>query len=204
MSIKIDCKGLVCPQPVLKAREALTENPGEIIEVVVDNEASKNNVERFARSQHCEVSSQPLTDGCFAVTLVPGENTEPGPVTEADYSCEVSTGGGLVYVIASDTMGRGDDELGWGLLQTYVQTIKDVDPLPTKIIFYNGGVRIVSEQSGALEALRALQEKGVSILVCGTCLDFFKLTAKLQVGQISNMFEIMSTINSADKVMSPQ
>lgn len=109
----------------------------------------------------------------------------------------------MIYVIASDSMGRGSDELGWALLQTYIQTIKDVSPLPEKIIFYNSGVKLVTAASGALEALKQLQAQGVEILACGTCLDFFKLKSAIQVGQISNMHEIMSAMAGADKIVSP-
>ncbi|MCW5198698.1 sulfurtransferase-like selenium metabolism protein YedF [Desulfobulbus sp. F4] len=111
--------------------------------------------------------------------------------------------GGLVYVISSASMGRGNDELGWALLQTYVQTIHKVKPLPTKILLYNGGVRLVAEESGALNALRMLQEQGVEILACGTCLDFFSMTSKIKVGRISNMLEIMNAVSSAAKAVSP-
>ncbi|WP_417910839.1 sulfurtransferase-like selenium metabolism protein YedF [Candidatus Electronema sp. PJ] len=111
--------------------------------------------------------------------------------------------GGLVYIISAAAMGRGNDDLGWALLQTYLQTICKVKPLPTKMLFYNGGVRLVAEESGALNVLRALQEQGVEILACGTCLDFFNLKAKIQVGRISNMHEIMTAVAEADKVVSP-
>jgi selenium metabolism protein YedF len=110
---------------------------------------------------------------------------------------------GLVYVISSSSMGRGNDELGWALLQTYIQTIHKVRPLPTKILLYNGGVRLAAEESGALNALRQLQEQGVEILACGTCLDFFGLISKIKVGRISNMLEIMNTICGAAKTVSP-
>ena len=100
-------------------------------------------------------------------------------------------------------MGRGSDALGWGLLQTFIQTIKDVQPLPEKILLYNGGVKLVTVESGALKALQQLQEKGVEILVCGTCLDFFQLQSAIKVGDISNMYDIMNAMASADKLISP-
>jgi selenium metabolism protein YedF len=100
-------------------------------------------------------------------------------------------------------MGRGSEELGWALLQTYIQTIKDVSPLPEKILFYNSGVKLVASGSGALEALKQLQAQGVEILACGTCLDFFQLKSAMQVGQISNMYAIMDAMASADKLVSP-
>ena len=100
-------------------------------------------------------------------------------------------------------MGRGSDERGWALLQTYIQPSRDVQPLPSKILLYNSGVKLVTSASGALEALRQLQELGVEILACGTCLDYFRLKSAIQVGQISNMHEIMSAMAEAGRLVSP-
>jgi selenium metabolism protein YedF len=198
----LDCRGLECPQPVIKTKEAL-EKGQQYLEVLVDNEASKENVTRFARSRNCDITLTELADGCYKLVLQAGETNSDQEFEAADYSCALPSGQGLVYVISSASMGRGSDELGWALLQTYIQTIKDVDPLPAKILFYNEGVRLVAEESGALDALRALQKQGVEIFACGTCLDFFKLTSAIKVGQISNMYDIMSSVNSAAKVVSP-
>jgi len=199
----LDCRGLPCPQPVLRAKEALEQGAASI-EVLVDNEASKHNVSRFARSQGHEVACSDRPDGCFAVVVVAAAGRPTAqPFAPADYACPVPASPGMIYVIASDSMGRGSDELGWALLQTYIQTIRDVEPLPEKIIFYNSGVRLVAAASGALEALKQLRALGVEILACGTCLDFFKLKSAIQVGQISNMHEIMSAMAGADKIVSP-
>jgi len=198
----LDCRGLPCPQPVLRAKEAL-EQGATAIEMLVDNEASKNNVSRFARSQGHEVVCNARPDGCFAVAVTATARPAAVPFDPSDYPCPVPAPPKMIYVIASDSMGRGSDELGWALLQTYIQTIKDVTPLPQTIIFYNGGVKLVAAASGALEALQHLQAKGVEILACGACLDFFKLKSAIQVGQISNMHEIMSAMAGADTIVSP-
>jgi len=202
-TVTLDCRGLTCPQPVIKTKESL-EQGNLRLEVIVDNEASKGNVTRFARSRGCEIVLRELGDGCYKLLLQAVEvSSNKQDFDAADYSCELPVGSGLVYVISSASMGRGSDELGWALLQTYIQTIKDVEPLPAKILFYNEGVRLVAQESGALDALRALQKQGVEILACGTCLDFFKLTSAIKVGHISNMYDIMSAVNGAAKVASP-
>lgn len=200
--VTLDCIGLSCPQPVLRAKEALEQGAG-CIEVLVDNEASKNNVTRFARNQGHEVHCADRTDGTFVLTITAAAVPSSQAISAQDYRCVLPTEEKLIYVIASDSMGRGSDELGWALLQTYIQTIKDVSPLPQKIILYNSGVKLVTTASGALDALKRLQEQGVEILACGTCLDFFKLKSAIQVGQISNMHEIMSSMAAADKIISP-
>lgn len=200
--VTLDCKGLVCPQPVIKTKETLEQGASRI-EVIVDNEASRENVARFARSRNCEVEIQALGQGCFQLSVQVGAPPEQAEFNPTDYKCVIPAGVRQVYVISSDSMGRGSDELGWALLQTYIQTIEQVDPLPSKIIFYNAGVKLVTDGSGALEALRKLQQRGVEILACGTCLDFFQLKTAIQVGHISNMYDIMTAMSEADKVVSP-
>ena len=201
--VTLDCKGLPCPQPVIQTKEAL-EQGAVRVEVVVDNEASRENVARFARSRNCVVEIEAVEQGCFRLLLQAGDSAvSQQEFDAADYGCAVGSGTGLVYVISSDAMGRGSDELGWALLQTYIRTIEQVEPLPRKILFYNGGVKLVTDKSGALDALQHLQARGVEILVCGTCLDFFQLKSAIQVGHISNMYDIMTAMSEADKVVSP-
>lgn len=201
--VNLDCVGLSCPKPVLRTKEAI-EQGNTLITVIVDNEASKNNVSRFGRNQGCEVKEVQLDDGNYQITISGEPDTSKATTFNHDeYSCEIPQGQGLVYVISADTMGRGDEELGWALMQTFIQTIKDVTPLPTKILFYNSGVKLVVEESGAVDALKDLKDRGIEILVCGTCLDFYKLKSALKVGQISNMYDIMSTMVDATKVISP-
>jgi selenium metabolism protein YedF len=205
MSTKmLDCRGLTCPQPVIQTKEAL-EQGHRTLEVLVDNEASRDNVTRFGRSRHCDITVTDAGEGCWKLALVlkAGDQQDLEEFDPAAYSCDLPSDSGLVYVISSASMGRGSDELGWALLQTYIQTIKDVAPLPSKILFYNEGVRLVAEESGALDALRSLQKQGVEICACGTCLDYFHLTSAIKVGHISNMFDIMSSVNGAARVVSP-
>ena len=200
--VTIDCIGLPCPQPVLRTKEALEQGASRV-EILLDNEASKNNVSRFARSRGHLVAVSEQPEGCFTLTITAASGPAAESLDPKAYQCDSPTSQRLIYVISSDSMGRGNDELGWALLQTYIQTIKDVAPLPEKILFYNSGVRLVTAASGALEALIQLQNQGVEILVCGTCLDFFQLQSAIQVGQISNMYDIMRSMAVADKIVSP-
>ncbi|MCF8056804.1 MAG: sulfurtransferase-like selenium metabolism protein YedF [Desulfocapsa sp.] len=200
----LDCTGLNCPEPVLRTKAHLEKETQEAFIVLVDNEASRENVLRFARSQGCGASFATGDDNTFIITLVPGDNSKSADTFHADdYRCNLLTGDNLVYVLPSDTMGRGSSELGWALLQTYVTTIAEVSPLPSHILLYNGGVKLVAIKGKALEALQKLEEKGVIVWVCGTCLEFFKLEDTRQVGSITNMYDIMSTMVSAGKVVSP-
>lgn len=200
--LRVDCRGLGCPQPVLATKEALDAG-NRLLEVVVDNEAAKNNVTRFAQDRNCTVASSEPENGCWTLSVKAGRICRRKQVSPENYSCASSRTGGLVYVISSASMGQGSADLGWALLQTYVQTIHKISPLPEKILLYNEGVRLVAEEGGALKALEQLQEQGVEVLACGTCLNFYELTASLKVGRITDMYEIMSTVNNATQVVSP-
>ncbi len=200
----LDCKGLNCPEPVLRTKTYLEQNKGESFSVVVDNDASRENVLRFAKSQACAVSVAQDGGNSFVITLIPGSTpTSSKSFRKEDYLCEVPEGGNLIYVISSDSMGRGSEELGWALLQTYVTTIEQVAPLPSHILLYNGGVKLAATSSKGLEALQKLEEKGVAVWSCGTCLEFFHLEKKRKVGSLTNMYDIMNTMATAAKVVSP-
>lgn len=200
----VDCRGLKCPEPVLRCRDALSGLEDGVVEVIVDNESSRSNVERFAVSQGCEVSAEPEEDN-FRIAVK--KSAAGGSVADAspEEFCRPPQlqGGGLVYFIPSSSMGRGDDDLGWGLMQTFIQTIKEVQPLPARIFFYNSGVLLTSRESGALKILRDLENKGVEIRSCGTCLDYYNQSEALLVGGLTNMYVILEAMVRADKVVSP-
>jgi selenium metabolism protein YedF len=200
----LDCTGLNCPEPVLRTKAHLEKETKEPFIVVVDNEASRENVLRFSGSRGCEVSVVAGAGDTFVITVVPGDSSNSADDFHADdYRCDLPAADNLIYVLPSDSMGRGSSELGWALLQTYVTTIAEVSPLPSHILLYNGGVKLAATESKALEALQKLEKKGVVIWVCGTCLEFFRLEDARQVGSITNMYDIMSTMTSAGKVVSP-
>ncbi len=198
----VDCMGMTCPQPVLETRDALAAIDEGIIEVIVDNEASRENVARFGKSQGCEVS---ITEkqGVYhlILTKTSGSEVEPDAPAAEDYTC--SPGSGLVYMIGSNTMGDGDEELGIVLMRAFIKTIKEVNPQPVKMFFYNSGVFLTAKESDLIEPLQLLENQGVEIYSCGTCLDYYHLKDTLRVGQPTNMYEIMSAMAAAAKVMSP-
>ncbi len=200
----LDCSGLNCPEPVLRTKAHLEKNIRESFGVLVDNEASRENVLRFAKSRNCEAGIVKSDDNSFLIQVTPGDTSEQEASFHAEeYACDISSSGNLVYVISSDSMGRGSDELGWALLQTYVTTIAQVSPLPSHILLYNGGVKLSCTAGKALEALQLLEKKGVTVWICGTCLEFFKLENASRVGSITNMYDIMNTMAAAGNVVSP-
>jgi len=108
---------------------------------------------------------------------------------------------GTAVFIGSERIGRGDDDLGAVLMRGAARTLAGLDPLPEVCLFVNGGVRLCCEGSVALDALRDLEGRGVELLCCGTCLDWFDLKDGLAVGRLSNMQEILSRQNAAQRVI---
>jgi selenium metabolism protein YedF len=201
--ITIDCRGLKCPQPVLQVKDALERMVAGEVEVTVDNEASRSNIERFAKSQGCPaLVSQEGENFRIIISKTGDSRPGPGAADVSQFTCRPGQGE-IVHVISSETMGRGSEELGKVLMRAYIKTIKDVTPLPRKILFYNSGVRITATESDLIAPLRELETKGVEIYSCGTCLDFFDLKGKLMVGKPTNMYEIMQSMAGAAHVVSP-
>lgn len=108
---------------------------------------------------------------------------------------------GTMVLIRSEQMGRGDDALGAKLLGTFLRTLTTLEAKPDTIVFYNGAARLLGPGSGSLDALRALEEEGVELLACITCLEFFGLTEKIEVGTVTNMREIAQRMLAAAKVI---
>lgn len=197
---EIDCRGLACPQPVLNAKDALEEIESGVIKITVDNQPARDNVTRFVKSQGCSVES--IQDGDnYVLTITKGEG---GDVSGRDAAPESSTGlPRLVVKIPNRYMGSGSDELGRILMKAFIKTLSEATIKPSAIIFYNSGVYLTCGSSECLADIKALEEKGVEIFSCGTCLDFFSIKDDLAVGNISNMFEIVETLSAADRIVTP-
>ncbi len=107
-----------------------------------------------------------------------------------------------VIQVGNSGMGRGDEELGSKLMLAHLTVLTDPDRIPEAVVFFNSGVKIVCEGSVALAPLRELEQQGVKLMACGTCIDSFNLREKVEVGTISNMPTITDTMLAADKVIS--
>ena len=100
-------------------------------------------------------------------------------------------------------MGSGNDELGKVLIKGFIFAVTQLDELPEQMLFYNGGAVLTCEGADTLEDLKNLEAQGVEILTCGTCLDYYGLKEKLQVGSVTNMYAIVEAMNRADKIICP-
>jgi len=197
MTKTVDARGLACPQPVINTKKALEEIEEGILTVIVDNVASRDNVRRFAESQGCTVTVGE-DNGDYLLDIAKG------------FSCEIESkpreakeNENIVIYINSDVMGVGDEELGKTLMDAFLKTMIVADPQPRKLIFANSGVKLAIEGSDVVGYIKEMEKKGVEVLSCGTCLNFYGIKEKLQVGVISNMYDIIESLMEADKVVSP-
>jgi len=192
----VDARGLACPQPVILTRAALQE--ADAVLAIVDNETARQNVTRMAEKAGYVVQAETRDDGIYLHIGRPSEAAAPAP---AAAPASAPAAGPLVLVIPSETMGRGDDELGGILIRGFFHAVGQVEPQPDTIIFFNSGVKLVVEGSPVLEDLRALADQGVELLACGTCLGHYGLKEKVAVGIVSNMYTIAETLLRAGKVV---
>ena len=204
--IKVNAIGDACPIPVVKTLNAIKELKGaDIIETLVDNETAVQNLIRMADKKGCAVKSEKISDKEFKVIIEVGEAALAAPVDTENVVCELPKSGkkNTVVVISSKAMGHGGDELGTALMKGFIFALSQQEQLPTTILFYNGGANIPVEGSVSLEDLKNLEAQGVEILTCGTCLNFYGLTEKLAVGEVTNMYTIVEKMTGADLIVKP-
>lgn len=228
--VKVDALGDQCPIPVVKAKKALDHAAwGAAVEVHVDNEIAVQNLTKLARSQECECRAEKLEEKHFVVTIIkknagqaesgkqekigaaaqePAGSSAQEEETEktaesAEVSCQPDARDHSIVVVSSAVMGVGNDELGKVLMKGFLYGLSQLDVLPEKMLFYNGGVTLTTEGSDSLEDLKAMEAQGVQIFSCGTCLNYYGLTDKLKVGEVTNMYAIVEAMAAASKIIKP-
>lgn len=181
---KIDARGLECPQPVIMTKKALEE----VTEVttVVDNEVARDNIRRFGEN------------GGYGVTVVEGNGDIEVTLVKKEDGVASSTDEQLTVLVKTDLFGEGDPELGSLLMKNFIISLGE-GKLPKTIIFMNKGVNLTTVNEGTVEVLKELENKGVTIFSCGTCLDFYELKEGLKVGEITNMYSATEELIQSDK-----
>ena len=199
--ITIDCRGEQCPIPVVKTLKAIGEmKEAGTIETHVDNETAVQNLTKLAGSKGFQIKSEKVDDKHYVVTM---EVTTPGAAAEEAPVCLPDRRGNTVYAFGSNCMGEGNDELGATLMKGFLYAVSQLEELPKTMLFYNGGAKLTVEGSASLEDLKSLQAQGVEILTCGTCLNFYGLSEKLAVGEVTNMYAIVEKLNGASHIVKP-
>ena len=199
----IDCKGMACPLPVVNAKKAAEAmSLGDVLTVLVDNEIAVQNLSRFAEHKGFGVSAQKKGEKEYAVIMsISGEAAES---KEEEVACVMdSRRKGMLVVLSGNVMGNGDAKLGTSLMKAFVFALTKQDQLPDTILCYNSGAYLTCEGADTLEDLKLLESEGVTILTCGTCLDFYGLKEKLAVGGVTNMYDIVERMESAAAIVRP-
>ncbi|MDR2740597.1 MAG: sulfurtransferase-like selenium metabolism protein YedF [Treponema sp.] len=191
----INVVGKPCPIPVIEAKKALRKTPsGETVKLLVDNDVSRQNLEKMAQGLGCPSSFEKQADGNILVSII---NTPlAGPA-----SAPSGGRGGFVVAIGKNTMGQGNDDLGAILIKAFIYSLTEMDAPPEILIFFNSGVKLTTQGSTVIADLEKLESRGTIVLSCGTCLDFYGLKENLAVGTITNMYAIASAMGEAGRLI---
>ncbi|MDI9475338.1 MAG: sulfurtransferase-like selenium metabolism protein YedF [Bacillota bacterium] len=200
MNKQVDARGMNCPLPVIHTKKALEEIETGAVTTIVDNEVAKENVLKLAKSMDLEANVK-QDQGNYYIDIFKESQTGTTVLESSVLQHKTEDKEGLIILITKDKLGTGSDELGALLMSSYLYTLTEVLPCPTCIIFLNGAVNLTVEGSESLEHIRTLETKGVEILSCGTCLDYFGLNDKLAVGSVSNMYTIVEKLNKIGNVI---
>lgn len=193
MQTTVDARGLGCPTPVIKTKKALDEIASGNVLTIVDNTIARDNVTKLVKKLNCECHVVE-DDGEFYIDITKSLGLD----AQVDSKDDVFDS---AVFVGSNLFGEGDEALGEILMKGYFYTLSEMDTLPKVIIFVNSGVKLAVEGSKVLKDLKVLESKGVEIVSCGTCLDFYEITTELGIGSISNMYTIVEHLNSVKKVI---
>jgi selenium metabolism protein YedF len=191
--MKIDARGLACPQPVIKTKEALGMIDEGMVEILVDNEGAVGNIERLAQSKSlaCSVTK----DGeCWRVNISKGAKGKAASDTPA--VCPV-VGEQTFLIVATDSLGK-DEALGRILMIRFFETMAAGPDAPHTIFFLNAAVRLTTTEDSVVPQIAKLAGNGVQVFSCGTCLKFYELESALKVGKTGSIDQVV------DAVMGPQ
>ena len=193
--MQIDARGKACPQPVIMAKKEIDGGCRDLT-ILVDNRTAVENLTRLGNSAGMQVTAGDNGNGLF-VRL-----TGEGKIVEEPIIACPATGNGYAVFIGKDVVGAGDYELGYNLMKMALYTLAQGDSVPAYVLFMNAGVKLpAGEEQQVIDSLMTLLEKGSIILVCGTCLNYYGIADRLKVGTVSNMYDIMSAMQRADKVI---
>ena len=190
--VKVDAIGQVCPVPIIMTKNALKDIEEGQVELSVDNRISLENLQKMSKEMGYDYTVEESGD-IFKIVI--NKMRESVELRESEEN--------TVVVIDSLHMGKGDVELGRILMKGFIYTLSEMEELPKTILFYNEGVKLAIEGAESLQDLKSLEERGVEILSCGTCLNFYGITEKLRVGSVTNMYTILERQMKATRVIKP-
>ena len=196
---KINAVGDQCPVPVIKVRKAIRENTNlKVINISVDNEIATQNLYKMANELGWNCDVLKVKDDLFEVTI-----SADGTQMPDTFKTIKKEKGKSVVVISSSQMGVGDEKLGKTLLKAFINTLTELDELPSYVLFYNSGAFLTTNGSNAVADLQILVDNGCKVLTCGACLNFYELVDKLEVGEVTNMYEMVDVMQKAHNIIKP-
>lgn len=211
----VDARGKQCPVPVIETKKALKEITEGIVEVLVDNEIAVQNLTKMAKQMKLNCTSEKVAVDHYVVhievlksidEMIQSQSSDD-PVQNTASTIEQShletTDETTIVVLSANHMGEGNEELGKVLMKGFIYALTELDKLPKKILLYNSGAKLSIQGSDSLEDLRLLESKGVEILTCGTCLNFYGISEQLAVGSVTNMYAIAESMMEAIKIIKP-
>ena len=196
----IDAKGVNCPMPVIMAKKEI-DSGEKFFQVEVDNKIAVENLKRLAGSQGFSVTVEEA-GADFKVNFANGCEECEEVLEKVMIKEEPKHKLGLWSIfVGKEIIGSGSEELGKSLMKMYFYTISESSELPKSILFMNDGVKLPTLNEQVIEHLKDLEAKGVEILVCGACLNFYGLEESVKVGTISNMYAITQAMQESYKVV---
>ena len=197
--------GMACPLPVINAKKAIESFTEDgTLSVKVDNETAVENLTRLGEHNGFAVTSEKNGEKEYTVVMqVKAAAAGKAEVPAEAVSCALPAKGGKVVVLSANTMGSGDEQLGKKLMKAFVFALTNQDEAPEKVICYNSGAYLTTEDPDTIKDLKSLEEAGTVVMTCGTCLDFYGLKEKLQVGIVSNMYDIVEAQMQAGLIIRP-
>ena len=195
MYIEINAVGLACPKPVINTRKELDKIEEGIVVVTVDNDIAKQNILKLSNSLNCKAEIIKQEKDLISIEIKKGENViiEEKKQDELEDKC---------IFISSDKIGNGNDELGAILMKGFIYTLTESKPYPKSILLVNSGVKLTTENYDTVGNLKILEEAGVEILSCGTCLDYYGLKESLKLGSVTNMYTIVDIMKNSLQTIS--
>ena len=196
----IDARALACPAPVVKARAAIAALPpsGGLVKILVDNVLAAENLERMSAAADYHTTRETEGEGIWAVTITVSEEHAAPVGTAAPNGPSPD----LVVAIGSAAMGQGSDELGEILIKSFLYTLSALDTPPNILLLFNSGATLAVSSGNTVADLQTLAERGTRILICGTCADYYDIRDKLGAGELVSMFEIVTEMQQADRLIS--
>ena len=196
MREEIDARGENCPKPFIMTKKALDKLETGTIVTIVDNEVAKENVSKLADSLNLTYNVEQKEED-FYIEIVKNEG-DTGSVILEPQCGELKD---RVVLFTKDKMGHGNDKLGRILIKGYIYTLTELDEKPKTLLFLNSGVLLTTGDAETISDLKKLEDLGVKIFSCGTCLDYYHVKDDLKVGEIVNMYVIANELNDAENTI---